>query len=123
MRKIQLKTKIWLLLVAAGALFCAGCAEQAQQNEMAHAMALAGGNQELATQIYLQMEQNRVDAIMAASQGLQNAGAQISAGARNNPYAYPQVVQPVYVPQQQIQPMQIPQPARGCQYRHRIEQC
>ena len=41
MRKIQLKTKIWLLLVATGTLLCAGCAtETAQQRDQRYNMTL-----------------------------------------------------------------------------------
>jgi hypothetical protein len=68
-------TKIWFLLLSVVALFCVGCAAQIQKQEMARARVMANGDEKLAALYYMQMEQNRVNAIMQASQGLRNAGA------------------------------------------------
>jgi hypothetical protein len=106
-------TKIWFLLLSAGALFCAGCAnvEQTQLAEMQQARTLVSqSGQALTAQqaeamtlvLYNQMEQARVQRQIAAaqmiSQGFSNAGEQIS----RSQTPIPQFAPLPPLPQQQI---------------------
>jgi hypothetical protein len=102
-------TKIWLLLVATAALFFAGCAAQIQQNEMARARALANGDERLAALYYMQMEQNRVNAIMQMSRGLQHSADIIAASTRYQPQVVVLPATPA-LPSMQIPPPPVPVP-------------
>jgi hypothetical protein len=111
-------TKIYFLLLAAGALCCAGCesTHQARFNDLLQARQLAsalnglspGERDQAAVQIYSAMQTEQAeDARVRAqilSEGFQNAG-RIMAESSRPTYNY---IQPVQLPA--VQPLVIPPP-------------